>query len=228
MRVSAAIAAPRPEAGQHPGGRGGSAAHRRLRFSHSAWAERAGKASHVAWGGDGTPEYMAPEQAAQWRRSGLTTAADVYAGTGGVLYALLTGRPPFRGDSSWATMEKVLNEEPTPPSKVRPGAPRDLETICLKCLHKEPIRRYGSAEARWLMIWSAELRRIGARACGRPDGAARLAVGSGGNSTLAGLYWRGRAGTATVGSHRRRSDLALAAGGSGLAHRQSRANVETR
>jgi serine/threonine protein kinase len=78
----------------------------------------AGEASQSQ--GVGTPEYMAPEQARGDAR--LTTAADVYA-LGGVLYALLTGRPPFRGDSSWATIEKVLTEEPTPPSKIRPGVP---------------------------------------------------------------------------------------------------------
>src|ERR1700722_1078987 len=82
----------------------------------------AGEASQSS--GVGTPEYMAPEQARGDAR--LTTAADVYA-LGGVLYALLTGRAPFRGDSSWATIEKVLTEEPTPPSKIRPGVPRDLE-----------------------------------------------------------------------------------------------------
>ncbi len=103
--------------------------------------------------GVGTPEYMAPEQARGDTR--LTTAADVYA-LGGVLYALLAGRPPFREASAWSTMQKVLTEEPASPSKARPGVPRDLETICLKCLSKQPTRRYPSAEAlaedldRWL------------------------------------------------------------------------------
>ena len=93
----------------------------------------------------GTPEYMAPEQARGEKR--LTTAVDVYA-LGGVLYALLTGRPPFRDPGGGGlVLVKVLTEEPTPPSKVRPGVPRDLEAVCLKCLTKEPVLRYGSAEA---------------------------------------------------------------------------------
>jgi tetratricopeptide (TPR) repeat protein len=110
-----------------------------------------GEASQSA--GFGTPEYMAPEQARGEAR--LTTAADVYA-LGGVLYALLAGRPPFRGASHWETIEQVLVREPAPPSEHRPGCPRDLETVCLKCLEKEPARRYGSAEGvaddleRWL------------------------------------------------------------------------------
>jgi serine/threonine-protein kinase len=100
-----------------------------------------GEASQSA--GAGTPEYMAPEQAGSER---LTTAADVY-GLGGILYALLAGRPPFRGDSGWEVIKQKLAGEPDPPSRHRPGCPRDLETICLKCLAREPGRRYGSAEA---------------------------------------------------------------------------------
>jgi serine/threonine protein kinase len=91
----------------------------------------------------GTASYMAPEQAAGRARD-IGPAADVYA-LGAILYELLTGRPPFLADSWQQAIEQVLHEEPTPPARVLPSVPPDLETICLKCLEKEPTRRYASA-----------------------------------------------------------------------------------
>jgi len=168
-------------------------------------AKRTGGDSQLTQTGTivGTPSYMAPEQAAP-SKVPLTTSADVYS-LGAMLYEILTGRPPFKGDSPLDTLMLVINKEAERPRSINASADRDLETIALKCLEKDPARRYGSAEAlaedldRWLEgepilarpIGSAE--RVVKWAKRRPAIAA-LAVGIAAVTVLgiAGVIWQWR------------------------------------
>jgi serine/threonine protein kinase/tetratricopeptide (TPR) repeat protein len=151
----------------------------------------------------GSPSYISPEQASGRNRE-VGPAADVYA-LGAILYYMLIGQPPFRGTTAVETMMQVLHEEPVPPSRLQPKVPRDLETICLKCLDKVPQRRYASAEdlgddlvrylagepirARPTPPWEIGLKWVRRR----PTAATLLAIGT---ATLLGLagygLWRDR------------------------------------
>ncbi|HEV3165676.1 MAG TPA: serine/threonine-protein kinase, partial [Isosphaeraceae bacterium] len=103
----------------------------------------------------GSPGYMAPEQARGDSKK-ITTATDVY-GLGAILYTLLTGRPPFDGGSAQETLNQLRDRAPEPPSRLNPRTPHLLEVICLKCLEKDPARRYASTEALAadLQLWLA-------------------------------------------------------------------------
>ncbi len=121
-------------------------------FGLAYWTEAAGGLTQTG-ARIGTPGYMPPEQALA--SSGWATArVDVYA-LGAVLYECLTGRPPFQADSSAAVVSLVLSSDPVPPRRLNPRLPRDLETICLKCLEKSPAARYATA-----MELAEDLRRL--------------------------------------------------------------------
>lgn len=151
--------------------------------------------------GVGTPSYMAPEQALG-KPDAFGPPVDIYA-LGAILYELLTGRPPFRADSPAETQRQVVTEDPAPPSRLNAGVPRDLETICLKCLSKEPARRYPTAAAladdlgRYLAGKPVRARRSGAIERGakwarrQPAAAGLLAAGvlGGGVMLGAGLWF---------------------------------------
>src|SRR5207247_9447938 len=119
----------------------------------------------------GTPSYMAPEQAVA-DNAAISSVTDVY-GLGAVIYQLLTGQPPFAGGTTYETIKLLLDTEPRQPRQLNPKIDRDLSTICLKCLEKDPKRRFSSALAlaedleHWLKHEPIQARRTGIFARGK-------------------------------------------------------------
>jgi len=181
----------------------------------------------------GTPGYMAPEQAAG-RGSAVRPAADIYA-LGAILYEALTGRPPFQGESPLDTLEQVRTQEPLPPRQLRPKLPKDLETVCLKCLQKEPHKRYATAGeleddlGRYLRGESVRARptpaweRAVKSAKRRPTVATLLAVlivgGAAAFATVLGLWQQAESARAGEAHQRRLAEAQLGAKLVALAHR---------
>jgi serine/threonine-protein kinase len=143
------------------------------KISDFGLARRVGDAAGLTQTGVavGTPSYMAPEQA-RGRADAVGPAVDIYA-LGAILYELLTGRPPFRAATAAETVQQLIDQDPVPPSQLNARVPRDLETVCLKCLHKDPRFRYPTA-----LALEEELKRFlrGEAITARPEGWVRRQV----------------------------------------------------
>jgi hypothetical protein len=182
------------------------AADRRAKITDFGLAKRLDAATGQTASGAimGTPGYMAPEQATG-RTKAIGPAADIY-GLGAILYELLTGRPPFQADTPLDTLLEVIHSEPVPPRQRQPAIPRDLETVCLKCLQKDPQKRYATA-----MELAADLKRflagepVLARSAGRGERLwrwyRRNAVVAGLWTAVACLFVSGLAGVGVFGCH---------------------------
>jgi serine/threonine-protein kinase len=170
----------------------------------------------------GTPPYMPPEQAGAWGGQ-VGPTADVYS-LGAILYELLTGRPPFKAANALETVLQVVSDEPVPVRRLQPKVPKDLETICLKCLEKDPRKRYASSAA-----LAADLRRFlnGEPVQARPVGAlVRLWKWARRRPALAALVLAALAGVGAVLFVQYRANVQLAAKNAELARQQ--AEVEDR